>query len=774
MPPIAKDNELLTATPEASVRPGSPAVLSGDTSSKPQPVALEVAVTVNGARTVDGSDKREPFSESTKTVLVFGNGAVIRLSSSVVPGQLLFLTNEKSKKEVVCQVVKSKNYRNVSGYVELEFTEPVVGFWGMRFPGDRIGSPSQPVAPAPVAVSSPAASGSLAVHSSIAPKIQASLAIVAPKVVEVKPAAPAASPTDLKPNAADEKFFAPPPQAGEVSATSKLESPLLPKSPAPIAPVAAVPTISATQAFASSLAPEKPAASAPSLFDAPISSERQASILEPSPVPATPSTLNLGNLAPFFEVKPATPPAVLPPPVPSSGDPESEALKQQTARLQEQLSSLLFTDKAPAKPAQDTPAVPVVEKKELAETAAKVLEIAKAPEPAPLPPKLSEPAKIAPAPRKSSLEDEELQIPAWLEPLARNAAAPLSTQELIEREKAKRLTEQAKVEEVAVEPLAPAEQEKVFELPAPSFDNSLAIEENHATGQSGSRSTGKGLLIGAIAAGVLLLAGAGVWYIRQQPGGVPANKLAAAVQPAAVSVPAESLPVQANSATQPDSRTPSKVDPAVKTPAQNNISSNPSTVETVSMSTPEVRTHQAASLPTRGDVAVVNPDLSPPAPAQTKKPILGEVHLATPTVTQRGKTQGSGDAGVGLALNEMQVAPEGDGESLGAGLTGSSKQPIAPTAPVPVGGDVKQARLVSSVPPQYPVLAKNQRVSGDVRIDALIDATGRVTTMKVISGPALLHQAAMDALRQWKYQPASLDGKPVAMHLTVVLQFRLQ
>jgi protein TonB len=46
--------------------------------------------------------------------------------------------------------------------------------------------------------------------------------------------------------------------------------------------------------------------------------------------------------------------------------------------------------------------------------------------------------------------------------------------------------------------------------------------------------------------------------------------------------------------------------------------------------------------------------------------------------------------------------------------------------------------------------------------------------MKVVSGPSLLHQAAMDALRQWKYQAALLDGKPVPMHLTVTIQFRLQ
>ncbi len=144
MPPTAKEKEISAARPDTAQGPEPNSTLPGDTAVKQQPVALEVPVTVNGARTVEGSDKREPFSETTKTVLIFGNGTVIRLSSSVAPGQLVFLTNEKTKREVVCQVVKSKNYRNVSGYVELEFTESVVGFWGMRFPGDRISSAPQP------------------------------------------------------------------------------------------------------------------------------------------------------------------------------------------------------------------------------------------------------------------------------------------------------------------------------------------------------------------------------------------------------------------------------------------------------------------------------------------------------------------------------------------------------------------------------------------------------------------------------------------------------
>jgi len=108
---------------------------------------------VNGARAVAGSDKREPFSENTQTVLVFLSGAVIRLSSPVSPGQLLFLTNGTTKKEVVCQVTKSKTYSSASGYVELEFTEASPGFWGMRFPGDH--AAAQPRTSAPAAIAKP-------------------------------------------------------------------------------------------------------------------------------------------------------------------------------------------------------------------------------------------------------------------------------------------------------------------------------------------------------------------------------------------------------------------------------------------------------------------------------------------------------------------------------------------------------------------------------------------------------------------------------------------
>src|SRR5580658_9713267 len=189
MAPISKENEILTAAPAKAAAVSAAAGPRPDdtaTGSKPQPVALEVPVTVNGARTVDGSDKREPFSETTKTVLVFGNGAVIRLGSPVAPGQLLFLTNEKTKKEVVCQVVKSKNYKSVSGYVELEFTESVVGFWGMRFPSDRIGAPAP--AASHGASLPPAVKSNPVIPVSSVPKPVNPAVSSAPKISEVQPA----------------------------------------------------------------------------------------------------------------------------------------------------------------------------------------------------------------------------------------------------------------------------------------------------------------------------------------------------------------------------------------------------------------------------------------------------------------------------------------------------------------------------------------------------------------------------------------------------------
>jgi len=766
MAPIAKENDLLTATPESAARPSASAPVPSDNAVKQQPVALEVPVSVNGARTVEGSAKREPFSEATKTVLIFGSGAVIRLASSVAPGQLLFLTNEKTKKEVVCQVVKSKNYRNISGYVELEFTESVVGFWGMRFPGDRIGAPSQSsLTPSPAA-GSPIAGGAPVAPRPVAPVLVPPPANGARKIFESKPAVPAVVARDVEPRLSESKIVAPPASVIEIPAAPKPEAPasLVPATPASLMPELQVDAVLL-----------KPAGPISSTFDLPRTPEAHASIFAPSAqASAAPPVVDVKSLADerepsFVEPPPPDPLAPL-----AAADPQTAELKQQTARLQEQLSSLLFAEKTAEKhsSAPTPPPAPVAADRKPYDPFAEFSQFAAKTEPAPAPAKRAEPAKIVSPPVSSMLDDEELKIPSWLEPLARNAAAPSSTQEPIERETTKHLAEQSAFEEIAPETTADLEDRRTPELQAPNFGSELNFELTKPSVESSPRKSGKGLKFAAIAAGALLLAGGGVWYFRQQSGDVQAGVTAPSTPSPAVSAPAETLPTQ-NSSVIPANP------PAQGVQSSSSTQNNNTPLQTNSASKAEstgVPLSPVSGKPVNSNSAgrgnVMTLAASEPVAAQPKKPSLGQVRLATPKVTKRGSTANVGESDAGLAFSGDESGS--NARALGAGLAANTSQPVAPAAALPVGGDVKQARLISSVPPSYPVLAKNQHVAGDVRVDDLIDASGRVTTMKVVSGPTLLHQAAMDALRQWKYQPATLNGNAVPMHLTVTIQFRLQ
>jgi protein TonB len=94
-------------------------------------------------------------------------------------------------------------------------------------------------------------------------------------------------------------------------------------------------------------------------------------------------------------------------------------------------------------------------------------------------------------------------------------------------------------------------------------------------------------------------------------------------------------------------------------------------------------------------------------------------------------------------------------------------------APVPVGGQVQSPRRLSAVDPIYPVLARRSRIEGDVVIQADIDVNGKIASTTVVSGPGPLQQAALEALRKWRYSPGLLNGQPVASRLTVTVQFRL-
>lgn len=680
MTPIVKDPEN-AASPTA---PGIPATPVANAPARPQPVALEVPVTVNGARSVDGSDKREPFSERSQTVLVFGHGAVLRISAQLAPGQLIFLTNEKTKKEVVCVVVKSKTDGNAVGYVELRFTEPAPGFWGMRFPSDTV-------------------------------LPQAAVRPVAPASVPVAPKAPPAA------------------------------APVAAKPPAPVPPIAAKPVVTLPPAPVS-VTPEIP--KAPTQAPPPVASP----VALPVARAAEPAISSVGSAALFAPADSKTvlsAPAVAPP-APQSTD----ELKQQAARLQEQLSSLLFADTA--KPVTSTPTA-VPENPAAPELAQKVLDLSNTfPEPV-----VSQPMKsvsASPKPRPSSLEVEEIKIPSWLAPLARESETPVAEQSTVAESHS--VTE---IEPVVAQPAenAPSvDMRESMRRPEVAIFGGQLLGESSQSSESASSGSKMGLFLG-IAASLLLVAG-GVWYSRQ-PGNAISGMLggsSTASQPAA-SAAVEPQPSFAEPVSRPEiststaSSAPAPVLPpaAVPSAAAKNAPVAPAPRNTNLTSTP-------ATSPTSGPR---NTSLA----EEPKKPALGDVRLATPVIGRRKTAAAPGDSAPAIDVN----APENTAAPISS-LNASHRR--EPAAPVPIGGDVKPAKLLKSVQPIYPQMARTQHVSGNVQIDALIDAGGNVSSMKVLSGPALLRDAALESLKQWKYQPAELDGKPTPMHLTVVLQFRTQ
>ena len=98
---------------------------------------------------------------------------------------------------------------------------------------------------------------------------------------------------------------------------------------------------------------------------------------------------------------------------------------------------------------------------------------------------------------------------------------------------------------------------------------------------------------------------------------------------------------------------------------------------------------------------------------------------------------------------------------------------VKPNGPVRVGGHVRQPKVIVKVLPKYPVLARQTHVQGQVRIDAVLDEQGNVIEMKIVSGHPLLYQAALDALKQWKYEPTYLNNRPIAVKLIVTINFQL-
>jgi periplasmic protein TonB len=180
-------------------------------------------------------------------------------------------------------------------------------------------------------------------------------------------------------------------------------------------------------------------------------------------------------------------------------------------------------------------------------------------------------------------------------------------------------------------------------------------------------------------------------------------------------------------------------------------------------------------------VAPPPPPPPPPPPAQVQVVRKVQVHLmdagklmAPKTIPKNVtiiKEEAEPDMGMGGVVGGVQ------GGSLGGVMGGALGLGPAPPKPVQsrikVGGNVTAAKIINRTAPNYPPLARQTRISGTVRLHAIIAKDGTVQQLEVLSGHPLLVQAALDAVRQWRYQPTLLNGEPVEVDTTVDVIFSL-
>ncbi len=144
-----------------------------------------------------------------------------------------------------------------------------------------------------------------------------------------------------------------------------------------------------------------------------------------------------------------------------------------------------------------------------------------------------------------------------------------------------------------------------------------------------------------------------------------------------------------------------------------------------------------------------------------------------------------------LLERHRQQKPQSQAEDQGEQVQGEKEQPSGEREFFPVEGwgrkleefwlggvkvdaDTQQRKLVHSVRPVYPDVARQAGIEGTVRLKAIIARDGSVQALKVISGEPALANAAVEAVRKWRYRPTVMEGKPVAVVTTVTVEFQLK
>jgi protein TonB len=181
-------------------------------------------------------------------------------------------------------------------------------------------------------------------------------------------------------------------------------------------------------------------------------------------------------------------------------------------------------------------------------------------------------------------------------------------------------------------------------------------------------------------------------------------------------------------------------------------------------------------------VARVAPEIAAQVPLRRAAPIPAPSFAVAPNALEPERaTPPPASAGDG--------PPIGDIPSVGDGVTGAgdvggtvpvgppappAPRALAPTGPVRVGQGVREPRKIVDARPIYPALALSVKVEGAVILEAVINERGGVERVRVLKSIPLLDAAAIDAVSRWRYSPTLLNGTPVAVLMTITINFTLK
>lgn len=189
----------------------------------------------------------------------------------------------------------------------------------------------------------------------------------------------------------------------------------------------------------------------------------------------------------------------------------------------------------------------------------------------------------------------------------------------------------------------------------------------------------------------------------------------------------------------------------------------------------------------RTSTPTVKPTVKPPTPVAPDQPVQPKdtpVDLPPPVpgdevaeVETSGGHPDGVDGGQEGGQKDGVIGSTGTGPVGPIGIGTTTVLPPAPVEdqPIRVFGAVKRPEMLSGAQPRYTEPARRARIQGTVILEAVIDQKGLVTDLRVLKSlPLGLDQSALDAVRDWRFRPATLEGRPVKVYYTLTVNFQIQ